>query len=195
MVITHSDQVTKLLTDLARAKQLRDARPFALYSTASCTATAEEFIGILLGKYPSAPDMIRGMALTSNTSFYFDIPEAEVIEKLKAIKPRGQGKTAPKVLVRMIYTRIVKVYDAIDALKVNKAREKASKSKHKYFQQFTVPEITWEAILVGRVFVTSTPYVQDLARDAAMVANRTDVTKAIADQAWGLFQAHVVMRS
>jgi len=191
MRITHSDKITEILTGLAHRKQLKEARPLAIFSTASNTATAEEFIKILYNKYPGAPDLVRGVAVTSDTSFFFDIPEVEVIEKLEDIRKRERGKTAPKVIVKMIYSRLAKILK-----KIQNMQRILDEDKHGYYQgKWVVPELTRESLVPGMSFDVNTCEWELLqaSRDLGQLLHRDDFTEELIDEAWKLFQTHKIM--
>lgn len=190
MRITHSSEISEILTRMARQKHLKYARPLALYSTAANTAEAEAFVKVVCGKYPGAPSLVRGVAKTSDTSFYFDKPEAQVLQELANVKVPRKGKTAPKVMARMVYTRLIKVKAAVDNVK-----ECIRKDHGAYWSQYSAPDLTFEGLRDVGEFRKSTHNVRQLMEDLVAVTTREDITPEILEQAWDLFQAHCVMDS
>lgn len=190
MRITHSEKISDLLTNLARKKQLKHARPLALYSTTSNTAAAEELVKRVCTKYPGTPDLIRGVARTSDTSFFFDKPEAVVVQELEAIKPRRKGKTAPKVKVKMVYTRVVKLWRAIQNLE-----RIVGNDTHGYYTSWVVPTLTREALVPGLNYdkIQTDWGARKAAIAVGTLLERDDITEDVVDEAWVLFQTHRVM--
>jgi hypothetical protein len=200
MKITHCDKITSFLTMLAKQKQLKVARPLAIFSTSSCTSTAEEFVKILSATYPGLPDLTRGVATKSGTSFYFVDSEEEVLRKLEmAKKDLKKGKTAPKVLVSMIYTRIVKIQNQIDAMEdsVQQMTSNQVAGHQSWAHNWVKPVITRETLTTRDQLISSNMgwAAENAQNDLINVATRPDVTEEIFDQAWALWEAYTIMQS
>ena len=193
MNIIHSPKITELLTTLAKRKQLKYARPLALYVTTSNTAAAEELVKLVCNKhYPDTPNMVRGVATTSDTSFFFDKPEAQVIEEIQAIKPRRKGKTAPKVIVKMIYTRLVNLWTQIE-----KTRAIKSNDPKGYYTGWVVPILTRETLVADMTYDNQGVdwETNKTAEELGAILARDDITDTHIDEAWGLLQTHIIMNS
>jgi hypothetical protein len=187
--ITYSEEISQLLTQLARRKRLKFARPLALYATPSNTAEARALLRIVCEKYPGAPNFVTGIAKTSDTTFFFDKPEEVVLEELRNLKVPRKGKTAPKVLVKMIYTRLVKLKDACDIL-----LECQRDDQRGFFTKYAVPPIVFDELTsVPLAFQKTTPNIRQLKEDVVGVTTRDDVTPEILVQAWDLYQTHLIM--
>jgi hypothetical protein len=196
MRITHSDECTEILTLLAEKKQLKYARPLAMFSTASNTAIAETMVKVVCGKYPGAPDLVRGVAKQSNTSFFFDKPEAVVLQELRALKLPQKGKTAPVVIIKMIYTRLAKLFVAIELMKKLRAENDDLRDRWS-----APPELTRDKInpQLGRTPEFDHKTIQwgviEKARDLGALLERDDMTEELIDEAWKLFTAHRIMET
>lgn len=198
MRITYSPEISDLLTNMAKRKLLKMARPLAIYSTAANTAEAEELVKIICNKYPGAPNLVRGVAKTSNTSFFFDKPAAVVVRELTDLKLPKKGKTAPKIIVKMIYTRLVKLRDGIERMKVILAEEATDTDRH-YHRNWTVPEITRESLTAHLGFRWSSSDVMwaviEAGRELGSLFERQDITEQHKDEAWQLYQTYLIMNS
>jgi len=201
---THSPEIAELLTELARRKQLKLARELGVWSSnTSRTHYVMEFAQVLSAKYGgNLPDMVYGAAQTSDTTVFFDEPEAVIVAKLKAVKPKKRGKTAPKVLVRMIYRRLLDLKKSMDNFAEMKADEQARAAANPqnapaklWTDQYEVPELTKETMVDLTTFAKVLPATRQHAKEVKDVATREDVTDEIRDLAWGLFEAHLIMES
>jgi len=187
--ITHSSKISEIITNLAKRKQLKAARNLSIWSTSSSRlGQIEGFAKALSKKFGPLPDLVVGVATTSNTTFYFRETEEEVIQKLEAIPLKKKGKTAPKVLVRMIYTRLMAAKRAIDNLNECKARSG-------WYGKYASHNLTPENMCDPESYKSSTPDVFQVVEKVSFVANREDVTEDIRKQAWDLFQTAIIMDS
>lgn len=190
MRITYSEEISENLTQLARRKHLKYARPLALFVTPSNTATAEELVKVVCGKYPGAPDLVRGVAKQSDTTFFFDKSEATVLQELKALETPTKGKTAPKVIVKMIYTRLVKIQHGIDNM-----QRIMDGDQHGYYKNWVIPTLTRESLVPGMGFDPNSCEwdLLQMSRDFGALLHREDFTEELIDEAWKLFQTHKIM--
>jgi len=179
-----------ILTDLADDKRLVRARPLAIFATTSDPTAAIDFVKILAEKYPSIPSLVYGIAFASRTTFFFDEPKEIIIEKLYAIRA-SRGKTAPKVIVKMLYERMIKLHDLLDNLRTCQKTCDAQS----YFTAYEAPELTFESMVDQDYFKKSTHVIKITARKVYRVATRVDVTPEILQQAWDLYQTYIIMKS
>jgi hypothetical protein len=193
MEITRSSKISEELSLLAGRKQLKLAKKLAVWST--CTSRisyVEDFAKTLCSRYGgNFPDLISGVAGSSQTTLYFEGTEEEVLEKLRAIKTPSKGKTAPKVIVKMIYTRLVQLQARIDSMKEQLSHQDGAS----FMKNWKVPTLTREMLTSQLDFNhIEVPWgVVETARDLASLFSRDDFTDKLIDEAWHLFQLDVTV--
>jgi len=202
MQITHSKKIGHALSALAKRKQLKVAKDMGIWWTCLTRINQiNDLIETLGFRYGNLPDMVYGTAHSSQTTIFFDEPEEVILQKLEAIKPTPKGKTAPKVFVRMIYDRIVKLQKTIDEvdemaqqmLQVMRQNPQAYGGQS-WANTWVKPVIT-ERWFDDPTLIPNHYGIKQAGDDLYAVASRPDATEEIRQQAWNLWKTHVIMDS
>jgi len=204
MQVNHSPKISEVLTNLAKQKQLKHAKKLGLWHTNLTRVSLLRSFAETLGNKYGIPDLVFGTSRESATSIFFDEPEAIVLQKLEAIKPSKKGKTALKVLVKMIYSRIVKLQKQIDNIDFMAQQQLQAQAQMQaqtpsynaggWAQNWTSPIIT-RKMLIDVSSLPSHYGLNSVAEDLVLVATREDVTEEILNQAWDLWETRTVMVS
>ena len=203
MQVNHSQAISAILTKLAKQKQLKHAKQMCLWHT--CLTRMNQLSDLIktLGDKYGTPDIVYGTTSTSATTLFFDEPEAEVLQKLEAIP--FSGTTAPKTIVKMIYSRILKTRHQIDYMERGVKQHLAAKAvqqaqnpnvncSSEWAENWVRPTITFESITDANAYSDNYD-LQRLAEDLAAVISRNSVTPELLEQAWKLYQTYDVMNS